>query len=129
MDANDISNLIDRTRTYYDSIGRVWCPVLNSFVYFGAEGARHMLYKANRKKRPVAEQKFKMALLRPGIRVLKNMDSEIMTWRLNDDSELDYIAVIANVPDPSRKLNIIRVIVKRTSDGQFNYHSAMRHDH
>ena len=127
MNGEDIQTLIDKTRTYYDSIGRVWCPVLNSFVYFTSEGTRHMLYKTNRKKRPVAEQKYKMALLKPAIRVLKSKNSTIATWRLNDDSDLDYIAVICDIPDRMRKKNMIRVIIKRTSDGQFNYHSVMRH--
>lgn len=87
-----------------------------------------MLYKSNRKKRTVAEQKYKMALLKPAIRVLKSKSSTIATWRLNNDSDLDCIAVICNVPDLTRKNNMIRVIVKKTSDGQFNYHSAMRHE-
>ena len=59
MPQKDLKELIKETRVKYNSIGRVWCNILNSYVYFTSEGRIHLIYKGNRKKRPVKEQYYK----------------------------------------------------------------------
>ena len=62
MPEKPLRQLIEETRVYYDSIGRVKSKILNSYVHFTAEGKRHLLYKGNRKKRSVKEQRYKLNL-------------------------------------------------------------------
>ena len=127
MSPKPLKQQIEETRTYYDSIGRVYSKILNSYVYFTAEGKRHLLYKGNRKKRDVNEQRYKLNLFPLVIPVLKHATS-IQDWRFPDgqqEEDVQYYAVVCNVGS-KRKLPV-RVIVMRTGDGQINYHSVMKH--
>ncbi len=120
MTQKDLKTLIEETRSRYDSIGRIWCPVLNSYVHFTSEGRLHLIYKGNRKKRPVKEQIYKLKLFPLAIPVLKN-SKEIQAWRFSDsERDIQYYAIRGSA---GRNKIQIRVIVKRTGDGQFNYHS------
>ncbi len=127
MSLKPLKQLIKDTRAYYDSIGRVYSKILNSYVYFTAEGKRHLLYKGNRKKRDVKEQRYKLTLFPLVIPVLKHATS-IQDWRFPDsqkEPDVQYYSVVCNVG----KSNLpVRVIVKRTGDGQINYYSVMKHE-
>ncbi|MBQ3445221.1 hypothetical protein IJG29_00595 [Candidatus Saccharibacteria bacterium] len=125
MAQKDLQQIIADTRVRYDSIGRVWCPVLNSYVHFTSEGRLHLIYKGNRKKRTVKEQIYKLNLFPLVIPVLKT-SSEIESWRFRGESKnIQYYAISGEV---GRKKSRIRVIIKRTGDGQFNYYSVMLED-
>lgn len=125
MTQKDLKTLIEDTRTYYDSIGRVYSKILNSYVHFTAEGKVHLLYKGNRKKRNVNEQRYKLRLFPLVIPVLKNA-VKIEDWRFPDmpqDEDVQFYAVTCEV---GKKRDVpVKVIVKRTGDGQMNYHSVM----
>lgn len=121
-------DIIAENKVYYDSIGRVWCKILNSYVHFTSEGRLHLIYKGNRKKRPVAEQRYKLRLFPLVIPVLKNADT-IQDWRFpkaNTGSSDTQFYAITCVVSHKRPIEV-RVIVKRTGDGQLNYHSVMEH--
>lgn len=128
MAGKDLATKIAENKIYYDSIGRVWCQILNSYVHFTSEGRLHLIYKGNRKKRPVVEQTYKLRLFPLVVPVLKN-SANLQNWRFPDDEDvsedIQYYAITCVV---SRNNPIdVRVIVKRTGDGQFNYHSVMEH--
>lgn len=120
--------LLESTRKKYESIGRVFCPVLNSYVFFTAEGYRHLIYKSNRKKRPVKEQVYKLKLFALVIPVIKNADG-LGKWRFSGEQgstkDIQYYALVHDV---GKKPVAVRVVVKRTGDGQFNFHSVMKHE-
>jgi len=127
MSQKELLEIIAENKVYYDSIGRIWCKVLNSYVHFTSEGRLHLIYKGNRKKRPVIEQRYKLRLFPLVIPTLKHSTS-IQSWRLPDlepeSADTQFYAVTCVV---GRKPIEVRVIVKRTGDGQFNYHSVMEH--
>ena len=122
MVKKDLKTLIAETRAKYDSIGRVWCPILNAYVHFTSEGRIHLIYKGNRKKRPVKEQEYKLRLFPLVVPVLKNA-TEIQEWRFSEHDDIQYYAIRSEV-GKKRTLKV-RVIIKRTGDGQLNYHSVM----
>ena len=124
MVQKDLKQLISETRIKYDSIGRVWCDVLNSYVHFTSEGRIHLIYKGNRKKRPVKEQYYKLNLFPLVIPALKS-STKIEAWSFREKDGVQYYAVSGIVGKKKLK---IRVIVKRTGDGQFNYYSVMIDD-
>lgn len=127
MTKKSLASKIAENKVYYDSIGRVWCKILNSHIHFTSEGRLHLIYKGNRKKRNVVEQEYKLRLFPLVIPALKNSNN-IQNWRFPDgdngsNSDVQFYAITCNV---GRKRPIeIRVIVKRTGDGEFNYHSVM----
>lgn len=117
--------MLELTQKRYESIGRIFCPVLDSYVFFAAEGYRHLIYKSNRKKRTVKEQCYKLKLFGLVVPVIKQADS-IEAWRFTglqgSGKEIEYYALVHQV---GRKPIPLRVIIKRTGDGQFNFHSVM----
>lgn len=125
MTKKDLKTLIDETKARYDSIGRVWCPVLNGYVHFTSEGKMHLIYKGNRKKRPVKEQEYKLNLFPLVIPVIKK-STELKSWRFpKTSSDIQYYAITGKA---GRNKIAVRVIIKRAGDGQFNYHSVMKDD-
>ena len=126
MSLRPLNELIEEYYTKYDSIGRVKSKILNSDVHFTAEGRLHLLYKGNRKKRNVQEQRYKLMLFPLVIPVLKFSDN-IQNWRFrspDDPADVQYYAVVGKAGHADLE---VRVIVKRTGDGQFNFHSVMKH--
>lgn len=118
----DLQNLISRTRVKYDQINKIWCPILNSYVYFTSEGRVHLLYKSNRKKRPVQEQLYKLRLFPLVIPTIKT-SNRIKSIRPDPKKEnVKYYAIVGKV---GRSKISVRVIIKQTSSGRFNYHSVM----
>ena len=124
MTKKNLKQLIADNKIYYESIGRVWCKMLNSHVNFTSEGRLHLIYKGNRKKRNVSEQKYKLRLFPLVVPALKNSQN-IEDWRFVGADDVQFYALTC-VVGQKRPINI-RVIVKRTGDGQFNYHSVMEH--
>jgi len=128
MTQKNLKDIILENKTYYESIGRVWSPILNSYIHFTSEGRIHLTHKSNRGKRTVKEQYYKLRLFPLVIPALKN-STNIQAWRFQGDESnphnVQHYAITCIV---GRKNPInLRVIIKRTGDGQFNYHSVMEH--
>jgi len=128
MTQKNLGDIIAENKIYYDSIGHIWCKILNSYIHFTSEGRLHLIYKGNRKKRPIVEQRYKLRLFPLVISTVKH-STNIQDWRFRgveaNSSDVQFYAITCVV---SRKNPIeVRVIVKRTGDGQFNYHSVMEH--
>lgn len=131
MAQKNLRIIIEENQKFYNSIGRVKCKILNSYIHFTSEGRLHLIYKNNRKKRTEAEQRYKLRLFPLVIPALKN-STKIEDWRFQgkcgQSNDIQYYAITCEV---GRKKPVnIRVIIKRTGDGQLNYHSVMEHrDH
>jgi hypothetical protein len=123
----ELKEKIEQFRTHYNSIGRVYCGILNTHVYFTSEGMRHLMYRNNRAKRNVTEQWYKINLFPLVIPVLKNAD-HVQGWRFTEKIIEDGIQHYALVHEVGQAKIKVRVIVKRTCDGQYNFHSVMKHD-
>jgi hypothetical protein len=127
MSEHSLRDLIQEYRTRYDSIGRVRCNIMNTDIYFGSEGKNHLIYKPNRKKRTEKEQRYKLRLFPLVIPVIKNATS-ISNWRFSNEPEQSDVQHYSLVASVGKQGTAIRVIIKRTGDGQFNFHSVMLHE-
>ena len=56
----------------YDSIGRVFCQILQKNIVFNAKGFYHLRYKPNGTARTVAERIYKLTLFPLAVAVIKN---------------------------------------------------------
>ena len=120
--SNNLQNLIKITRVKYEKIGRIWCPLLDDYVYFTSEGRVHLIYKGNRKKRPVQEQFYKLNLFPLVVPVIKK-STQIKSIRSSPKNKIiQFYAIVGKAGKNNVK---IRVIIKKTGSGQFNYHSVM----
>jgi hypothetical protein len=124
MAEKDLKLIIGSYRSKYDSIGRVWCTILNNHVYFTSEGKNHLIYKENRKKRNETEQRYKLRLFPLVIPVIKSA-SNIKGWRFSNESTTGGVQHYSLVSNVGKQGTNVRVIIKRTGDGQFNFHSVM----
>ena len=59
-------------RMAYDSIGRVFCQILQKNIVFNAKGFYHLRYKPNGTARTVAERIYKLTLFPLAVAVIKN---------------------------------------------------------
>lgn len=60
------------TKTSYDAIGAVYCPILKEKVVFNARGFHHLCYDSDGTPRDVKERVYKMTLFPLAIPVIKN---------------------------------------------------------
>ena len=56
---------------FYDSIKTVYCPALQSEVYFSSEGFSHFQYDGKRNKRAESVQWLRMKCLEEAVRIIK----------------------------------------------------------
>ncbi len=125
MAIKNLKEIIAEVKTSYEGIGRVFCPILNSYIHFNSEGFNHLIYKSNRKKRNVKEQLYKLRLFKLVIPAIKN-SKVIEEWRfMGETGNPNDIQFYAITHKCGKKPVPIRVIIKRAGDGEFNYHSVM----
>ena len=71
---NDISNyekLREDAQKFYNSIGKIFSPVLNQEVYFNSEGFNHIIFKNPRSERERSSQILRFKLLPLAIKLIK----------------------------------------------------------
>jgi hypothetical protein len=118
----------DNCKRHYSSLTIVYCPALQSHVNFSSDGFYHMIFSSNRRRRNVSEQYSRLALI-PLIKpVLKNA-KKIDEARIEENKKLrgekieTCFALVENVG----KRNVrVKVIVRKTGNGKFYFHSVMR---
>ncbi len=125
--------LITNTRATYDTIGRVYCPILGKNIVFNAKGFHHLLYKPDGTARDVAERIYKLTLFPLAIPVIKKsmgiIDERDMKVRENrkkgaKTKERKTYALVAMVG--KRNPVATRVIVSRIGNGNFIFWSIMK---
>jgi len=73
-----MENRIARAKEYYQSICRVWCPVLNDYITFNSMGFRHLM-RSGRHKRSNADMIRRFRLLGLAVEMIENLDAEIIS--------------------------------------------------
>ena len=68
----DFALFLKESRTYYDSIGKVFCPILGQDVAFNSKGFWHLRHDADRTRRSIQEQAYKLKLVPFAIPVIQS---------------------------------------------------------
>jgi hypothetical protein len=120
-------------KTTYDSVGSVFCPVLNAQIVFNSIGFRHLLIKPDGTVRDVKEAIYKLTLFPLSIPTIKFATSiieerEIKTavgrGKRRKYKDAKTYAITAFVG--RKKPVMIRVIILRIGDGNYNFYSIMK---
>ncbi len=128
-----LEKLKEKQRRYYKSLVSVFCPVLNSPVYFTSEGFNHLIYETNRSPRRASEQWLKLMNLQyvttvigsaVGIKTTRTFDV-VVSDRLGDR---DITVIQHTLVHEVEKGKFIRVVVKRFGQGQWVFRSVMPDD-
>lgn len=112
-------------RITYDSIGRIFCPILQKNIVFNAKGFHHLHYKPDGTARNVQESIYKLSLLPLAIPVIRNATKIQETRELTipisrkinaKKVKAKQYALVATV---GRKNRIsVRVIIMEIENGQ-----------
>ena len=78
------SEFLREKRAWYKTIGKIYCPILNEYVFFNSKGFYHLRYDSFGKARNVKEQMYKIGLLPLVIPVIKNAN------RINEYKKEQY---------------------------------------
>jgi hypothetical protein len=128
-----LSLLKTSIKTTYDSVGSVFCPVLNAQIVFNSIGYRHLLIKPDGTVRDVKEAIYKLTLFSLSIPTIKSATSiieerEIKTpvgrGKRRKYKEAKTYAITAFVG--RKKPVMVRVIILRIGDGNYNFYSIMK---
>lgn len=133
---NDFYQLKNQVRTFYDSLGKVYCPYFSEEVYFSSDGFRHLFYKGfsythfklrKKSQRILRLKLFKLAprLLRITTTVQEYHEEKLFfPLRCNRAESVlktvQYWGFIAIFSD--RK---VKVVVKQIGDGQKQFWSII----
>lgn len=126
--------LMSAQKVFYDSIEKVYCPILKEDVIFNSDGFRHLLYESNGKPRTVSEKIYKLTLLPLVIPVIKNaigVDEERnidIKYGRKINSKTKKGTAYALVAKVGRKDPVsVRVILIKVGDGKLTFRSVMKH--
>jgi hypothetical protein len=130
--SEDFLHIKEGMRKLYDSIcSPVYCRCLNQQVHFNAKGFHHLLYNGLGKARSLDESVARLMLVPfifPVMRLAQDYSYEkryVHKDRRKDspDVMVEMWAIEAIVGKSRSK---VRVIIKRTNQGQFIFWSVMR---
>jgi len=130
---NHCKTLIINTKATYNSIKKIYCPILEEYVVFNAKGFHHLLYKPDGTARDIVEKIYKLTLFPLAIPVIKNSigiteerNIEIRENR-KKNAKIKKGKTYALVAMVGRKKPIaIRVIILKVGNGNFIFWSIMK---
>ena len=117
MPEDEYQKLVGQRRTWYKTLGAIYCPCLKANVRFNAKGFYHLLYDGNGMPRPRAEQIRRLMLLPLVPEIIANVRSVGGNQTIKG---IEYL-VLQNIR--------ARVIIRKKASGNYFYHSIMDERH
>ncbi len=121
----DFQEFLEKKRSWYKKIGKVFCPVLNEWVIFNAKGFYHLQYDGTGSRRAQEQRIYRMYLLEFSQDVVQS-SAEIVDYRKqyskSAKKEVEYWTLKKLVSD--RKAVI--VILRRIGTGNIIFYSIWR---
>lgn len=133
----DFCQLKNQVRTFYDSLGKVYCPYFSEEVYFSSDGFRHLLYKGSLyghfKLRKKSQRMLRLKLFKLAPRLLRitttvqeyHQEKQFVLVTYNQREEnilksIQYWGFIAIISDQK-----VKVVVKQIGEGQKQFWSII----
>ncbi len=134
MDQNDsFKKLKEEAKTYYDSIGKVFCPAFNAHVHFTSDGFHHLRYDSKRRERTKPEQRNKLCHIKEAAQTMiktstiQEYREELEPTGLKDSSgfrkmeKVRYYGFWAVLKNNTR----FKTIVRQEENGPYLFWSVM----
>jgi|AntRauTorckE6833_2_1112554.scaffolds.fasta_scaffold11380_2 hypothetical protein len=111
----------ERHKKIYKNFKPCFCPIIQEFVYFNADGIHHLLYK-NRRLRSLRERYYRLGLIKyinPTIKNSKKLKIDIIS--------IEKYFILENIVENKKygKQKIKVVLIKR-GNGKIYFLSVMR---
>ena len=119
MQESDYEDLLEKRRRWYKTIGKVYCPALETNVVFNSRGFKHLLYGGRGKLRPLTERFRRLNLLPQAISIVKKAN-HIHERRIQGESE--YWEILKRC---SQRVFRVSVILSRNGIGQIIFLSII----
>ena len=133
----DISNyekIKEDANSYYFKIGKKFCPALNEYIHFNAEGFNHIVFKNSHSERERTSQILRFKLLHLAVKLteltttcqefeetLKEFEIKKYKKKIREVRPVKYWGIIAIIDD--RKIKV--VFRKRGENGQLHFWSIV----
>lgn len=122
---NNYEKIKREAKTFYDSIGHIWCPALHSEVLFTRAGFQHLIRRKDI-QRPKSEQKRRFALLKHVVRILespeatsssyvKELNGRQVTFHAFKERCLEEIVTVVVRQDEGKQMHFLSVYSKKPS--------------
>ncbi|MCX6713867.1 MAG: hypothetical protein NTV48_02065 [Candidatus Vogelbacteria bacterium] len=127
MADNTHKKFIEEKRTWYKTIGKVWCPILNQNIVFNSKGFYHLRYDSFGKARPKQEQMYKLGLLPLVIPVIKcatnihEYKKEQYSKPLGKHFEIWELKEIVG-----QQRSLVSVVLRRIGNGEITFLSVWK---
>ena len=117
--------LLEKRRTWYKKIKKVYCPILKECVIFNSKGFHHLVYP-NGKWRPVKEQMYKLGLLPLVIPVIKNAKKiyKYEKYFVKDSGKEAEFWTLKEIV--GKRKAVTKVILRRVGTGNITFLSVMK---
>ena len=113
-------DLVTKSRAWYKTIKKVYCPCLGADVIFNAKGFYHLLYDGTGTARSLNERLRRLKLLPHVIIVIRDAKR---IYAHQAQSSGDYWLLKETIIMEEATLNII-VVLRKTAGGNFFYYSV-----
>lgn len=123
----NFAEFLQKRRSWYKAIGRVYCPILNDHVIFNSKGFYHLRYDTFGKKRSVKEQSYKLGLLPLVIPVIKNA-AKIHDYKKEQYSKPlgKYFEIWELREIVGKQKTMVSVILRRIGNGNITFLSVWK---
>jgi hypothetical protein len=126
MSKENYLELRNKREAWYKTIGKVYCPCLQSSVVFNSKGFYHMRYDGTGTIRHIREQMYKMGLLPLAIPVIKNA-SKIYHYSNEYSKNIGkYVHYWALREVVGKQQTTVTVILRKVGTGNLTFHSIMK---
>ena len=126
--------ILKDARELYEKQGSIYCPYFDEKIILNSDGFNHLQNKTNRQHRPVAEQIYKLLLLKKALRIIPKCGTvqeyrdcvEKIGKKGNDGfyktKRVQYWGFVAILENNATK---IKIILKKIGDGNVMFWSVM----
>ncbi len=118
MRKGEFKIFLEEKRSWYQKVGKVFCPVLNEWVIFNAKGFRHLRYDGTGKARSEKEQYYRLTVLKGSVQVIQEA-KEITEFQERSSGKYWEISSVVN----NQK---ITVILRKIGSGPIIFYSTWR---
>ena len=122
MQENDYKELVEKRRTWYKNLGSIYCPCLQANVRFNAKGFYHLLHDGKGVPRTKSESLRRLTLVLNVPLILETARS--ISWN-QIIAKTTYVVITKQVIIGQDEHCRIRVVIIKTSSGNFFYHSVI----
>ena len=123
MQSGPFRQFVEKRRTWYKSVGRVFCPCLNEYVIFNSKGFRHLIYNGLGVARARKESIGRLRILPLAIPTIRKAITFAEFRELYSSKEAKWIKSWELQEIVGKDKVKISIILRKIGDGKIAFYS------